>query len=59
MAIAATMKNVSSTTNMTGFLISDFGLKRTTESIRTLLEKADLIPPGVASLLFVGSKSFS
>jgi hypothetical protein len=55
-AIAATMKNVISTMSITGFLTSDFGLKRTTESISTFLEKADLHPPGADSPLFVGSK---
>jgi hypothetical protein len=49
---------VISTISITGFLSSDLGLKRTTESTSTFLEKADLIPPGADSLLFVGAKVF-
>jgi hypothetical protein len=57
-AIAATIKKVISTISITGFLSSDLGLKRTTESTSTFLEKADLIPSGADSLLFVGAKVF-
>jgi hypothetical protein len=57
-AIATTMKNVISTISITRFLSSDLGLKRTTESTSTFLEKADLNPLGADSLLFVGAKVF-
>ena len=59
MAIAATMKKVSSTMSITGFFSSDLGFRRTTESTSTFLEKTVRIPVGADSLLVGEFTGFS